>query len=95
MTAPGQKVKGYTRNEVGVLQGTLSQFFGPNNPIRASQIGMNLEGAAVMVYDMKSQDELRYEGPGTYFPPYALSPPIPPAPGVQDGGWADDFSWGC
>ena len=62
---PGQSIQGYLEREVSQAQFTLTKLFGPNNPIGANQIAFVTEVGATHVWDLPSNSELRFEGPGT------------------------------
>lgn len=88
----GNYVQGWRRHKVSQVSLSLLKSWGPENWFAADSVVLLLEGAANKVHDLPSQDELRYEGPATY----RKGPPdgAGRSPGLQDGGWATDFSWG-
>jgi hypothetical protein len=61
----GEYIRGWERHEVGQLQSTFTKLFGPANPLRADAIATVLEVGITKVFDLPSQDVLRYEGEGT------------------------------
>jgi hypothetical protein len=61
----GQYIRGWDRHEVGQLQSTFTKLFGPGNFLRADAIAAVLEAGITKVFDLPSQDVLRYEGEGT------------------------------
>lgn len=88
----GNYVQGWRRHKVSQVSLSLLKSWGPENWFAADSVVLLLEGAANKVHDLPYQDELRYEGPATY----RKGPPdgAGQSPGLQDGGWATDFSWG-
>ena len=88
----GNYVQGWRRHEVSQVAVSLIKSWGGDNWLAADDLVMLFEAAANKVHDLPAQDELRYEGPATY----RKGPPdlAGRSPGVQDGGWATDFSWG-
>lgn len=95
--APGETIQGYLEREVSQAQFTLTKLFGPNNPIGASQIAFVTEFGATHVWDLPSNSELRFEGPGTdtgggsgnQLTGGDLRNPI-----TTTDGFATPFSWG-
>ncbi len=62
---PGQFIQGWDRHEVSQLQSTFTKVFGPDNPLGADAIAAVMEVGMTKVWDLPSQDVLRYEGEGT------------------------------
>jgi hypothetical protein len=95
--APGEVIEGFSRREVSQAQFTLTKLFGPNNPIGADQIAFVTEFGATHVWDLPSNGELRFEGPGTdtgggignQLTGGDLRNPI-----TTTDGFATPFSWG-
>ncbi len=87
-----EQIEGYRRKDVLQGQLTATQVFGPR--LGADQWILVGEAGATYVRDMESEDELRYEGPGTYTSgnPFFTGAGVQPA--TTDDGFADDFSWG-
>lgn len=90
------KIDGFRRLDAGQIQFTLTKVLG--NFAGADQATFLLEPAYTYVFDMPSQDVLRFEGPGTY----TSGNPIHSAPGGAHAGkpyepssaFATDSSWG-
>jgi hypothetical protein len=59
----GQYIQGYRRHEVSQLQMTFTKAF--SSVLGAEQVALVGEIGATQVWDLPSQDELRYEGEGT------------------------------
>jgi hypothetical protein len=93
--APGQLIQGWHPHDSWQTQATLTKLFGPNNFLRASQIAFVTEVGLNYVSDMHTQDELRFNGPGTDTGGGAdvfsgdFNNPV-----TEPDGFADDFSWG-
>jgi len=62
---PGEFIPGFERREASQLQTTFTKLVGPNNWIGANQVAMVGEFGATHYWDLPSQSELRFEGPGT------------------------------
>lgn len=88
----GNYVQGWRRHQVSQASVSLLKSWGPENWFNADSVVLLLEAAANRVHDLPSQDVLRYEGPATY----RKGPPdlAGRSPGLQEDGWATDFSWG-
>ena len=63
-TPPGTIINGYKRQDVSQFQFTATKLFGPM--LGASQGALLFEGAYVHVHRMPSQNELRFDAPGTF-----------------------------
>jgi len=87
-----EEVQGYRRKDIVQPQMTVTKLFGPT--LGADQIVLIGEVGATWILDMEGNDELRYEGPGTFTgaDPFFTEAEIQPA--TQEGGFADDFSCG-
>lgn len=93
--APGQEVKGWARHELSQFQFTATKVIGPGNFIAADQISTVLEMGFTKVWDLPSQDVLRYQGDGTDTgggPDFLTGAFRNPA--VQTSGFPTQFSWG-
>ncbi|MGH8444628.1 MAG: DUF1302 domain-containing protein [Solimonas sp.] len=103
-SALGNKyIRGYRRFDVSQADVSVTRLAGPMPWIGSDQLLFVAEAGAVYVHDMPSQNELRFEGPGTYTPGDAavaalVSSSTLPAYGYavpqQNGGYATPFSWG-
>jgi len=87
-----EEIQGYREHDVFQAQATLSRVFGPN--FGADQIVVVGEAGFTWIPDLPGQDELRYEGAGTYTSGNSFFTTIGVQPETQDDGFADDFSWG-
>lgn len=92
---PGQFIQGYERQEMSQAQVTFTKLLGPNNWINANQVAMVAEFGATHFWNLPSQSELRFEGPGTdtgggpdSFTGAGRNPV------TTTSGFATDFSWG-
>lgn len=87
-----QYIRGYRRKDMVQPQVTLTKLLGPT--LGADQVVLLAELGATWILDMEDKDVLRYEGPGTFTSanPFFTETGIQPA--TQEGGFADDFSWG-
>ncbi len=63
--APGQYIRGYTRNKFSQLQFTATKVVGPDNPFRADQIILIGEVGFDKVWNLPIQSALRYNADGT------------------------------
>jgi len=61
----GEYNQGWDRHEVSQLQFTATKLFGPNDFFGTDQIVLLGEVGFTHVWDLPSQDVLRYNGPGT------------------------------
>jgi hypothetical protein len=93
-TPPGTTIVGYKRMDMSQFQFTLTRITPPL--LGASQGVVVFEGAMSYVHDMPEQDELRFEGPGTYVSGNALVGPAahPGKPIESSDHFADATSWG-
>jgi len=62
---PGEFIQGYERREVSQAQFTLTRLFGPGNFLNANQVAVVGELGVNHVWDLPSESELRFDGPGT------------------------------
>ncbi len=62
---PGEYIRGWERHEVSQLQFTATKLFGPNEFLGTDQIVLLGEVGFTNVWDLPTQDVLRYNGPGT------------------------------
>jgi hypothetical protein len=87
-----QTIQGYRREDVIQAQVTASQVFGPN--LGADDLLLLAEIGATWVPSLPPQDQLRFDGPGTFTSgnPYFTEVGVQPA--TQEGGFATPFSWG-
>jgi Protein of unknown function (DUF1302) len=92
---PGTEIRGWERHHVSQLQFTATKVFGPNNFFKADQIAVVGEVGGTQVWDLPSQDTLRYQGDGTDTGGGAdvLSGSLR-NPQTQIGGFPTSFSWG-
>lgn len=99
----GQYIRGFGRHDVSHADVSLTRLFGPSAALGYDQMLLLIEAGAVYVHDLPSQDELRYEGPGTYRPgdpavaalvSASTMPIFGRAVDPQTHGYATDFSWG-
>lgn len=90
---PGEFIQGWRRFDVSQIDISATRIIGPIDLIKSDQLVLLAEVGATKVHSMPSEDELRLEGPGTYLPG---DPAVAAALGVpaQDGGYADENSWG-
>lgn len=92
---PGEYIRGWERHEVSQLQATFTKLIGPNNWLGAEEVAVVAEVGGTKVWDLPSQDVLRYEGEGTdtsggpAIDSGALRNPI-----TWPGGFPTRFSWG-
>ena len=90
----GDTIHGYKRYKVGQAQMTATKIFSRNNPFKANSWVILTEVAMTQVYNLPEKSELRFEAAGTNLPAredIAVAGTVIPK---QDGGYADDFSWG-
>lgn len=92
--SPGEEIKGYRRNKVSQLQMTFTKLF--PDMIGAEQVAVVGEIGATEVWDLPTQDVLRYEGEGTDTGGgcQALPDGCLRNPQTQNGGFPTQFSWG-
>lgn len=94
---PQEYIRGWERHKVSQLQFTATKLFGPNNFFKTDSIAFITEVGFTNVWDLPSQDVMRYNGPGS---------DTGGGPSWQDGGnsrnpitepsagFATPFSWG-
>lgn len=87
-----EEIEGFRREDVLQAQMTASQVFGPN--LGADSLFMAGEIGATWVPGLPSQDELRFEGPGTFTSANPFFTAVGVQPATQVGGFATPFSWG-
>lgn len=92
-TLGNQYIRGWRRHKVSVVDVSVSRLFAPNTVLRYDDLLALLEFGYVRVHDLPSQDELRYEGPGTFLPGNAQIAALQGVP-VQHGGFATANSYG-
>ncbi|MEM1090893.1 MAG: DUF1302 domain-containing protein [Pseudomonadota bacterium] len=92
--APGQEIRGWEEHEFTQLQFSLSRVFG--STLGSDQAVFLAEFGVTQVWDLPSQDVLRYQGPGTdtgggadLLTGGALRNPV-----TQATGFPDKTSWG-
>ncbi|MCR9256032.1 MAG: DUF1302 domain-containing protein [Alphaproteobacteria bacterium] len=88
----GEEIQGYREHDVFQAQATLSRVFGPN--FGADQIVVVGEAGFTWVPDLPGEDELRYEGAGTFTSGNPFFTLAGLQPETQTDGFANDFSWG-
>lgn len=103
-SALGNKyLRGYRRHDVSQVDFSVTRLAGPMRWLGSDQLLFLAEAGAVYVHGMPSENELRYEGPGTYTPGDAavaalVSSATLPGYGYavpqQTDGYATAFSWG-
>jgi hypothetical protein len=91
----GEEIKGWEEHKSWQAQATTTKLFGPNNFLKADQIGFAMEVGFNYVSDLPDKDYLRFNGPGTdtgggadYLTGDFRNPE------TEVDGFADDFSWG-
>ncbi len=88
-----EEITGWRKKDVLQAQMTLTRLFGPR--FGADQFVALGEIGGTFVQDLESQDELRYEGPGTFtggnefFTTVGVQPET-----ASEDGFADETSWG-
>jgi hypothetical protein len=90
----GDIVQGYKRLQLGQVQLAATHSFGTHNWFKADQFVMLGEVGATKVFNMPAKEELRFEAPGTNLPARADIAVAGQAIPQQQGGYADEFSWG-
>lgn len=91
--SPGEEIRGYRRNKVSQLQMTFSKLF--PDMLGAEQVALATEIGATEVWDLPSQDVLRFEGEGTDTGGGCdASVGCLRNPQTQNGGFPTQFSWG-
>lgn len=90
--APGAYIRGYQRQDVSQLTIGGLRSLGSESLLWADSMVFGFEVAANTVHDMPSEDELRFDGPGTSLK--GGTDTLGASPGQQVGGYATDFSWG-
>jgi hypothetical protein len=90
----GATVRGYQHRELMQTQLAALKEFGRSNPFGAGSWSVVAEAAMTQVIDMPAKSKLRFEAPGTNLPArrdiVVAGTPV----AAQNGGWADQFSWG-
>ncbi len=94
-----QYIRGWRRHDVSQADLGLTYAIGPSRIFGWDQVLIIGEWGGVYVHDLPSQDELRYEGPGTYTPGDAavaalVSAQIGRLIPQETGGYATSVSWG-
>jgi hypothetical protein len=94
---PQEIIQGWERHKVSQLQFTTTKLFGPNDFFKSDSIAFIAEVGFTHVWDLPSQDVLRYNGPGTDTGGGASTEtggsgrnPVT----ESAAGFATDFSWG-
>ncbi len=96
---PGEQIQGYRRLDVSQWDLSTTKIFGPSKWLRNDQALLLVEAAGSHIHDLPDNDELLFEGPGSYLP---YNPIVSAAlglvdgngPQTQNGGYATAFSWG-
>ncbi|WP_376694950.1 DUF1302 domain-containing protein [Wenzhouxiangella sp. EGI_FJ10305] len=93
---PGEYIQGYERREVSQAQFTLTKLFGPGNFLNANQVAVVGEFGMTRIWDLPSESELRFEGPGTdtFGGPSRQTGGNSRSPVTTTSGYATDTSWG-
>lgn len=91
----GQELSGFREFDVVQAQVTATQIFDPIPSVGIDQWALVGEIGATSVIDFPSKGTLRFDGPNTPLPggvaeTDGFGNPVP----LQDGGFADEFSWG-
>ncbi len=98
--APSETIQGWRRHDVSQWDLSTTKILGPSNVLFYDQALLLFEVAGSHIHDLPDKSELLYEGPGTYLP---ANPVVAAAvrlfnddgsPRTQQGGFADEFSWG-
>ncbi len=91
-TGQRSEISGFRRHDVITAQATATKVFA--QVLGADQMALVGEIGVTQVRNMPSKDRLRYEGPGTNTSgnPFFTSARLQPS--TQNGGFADDLSWG-
>jgi hypothetical protein len=87
-----EEISGYRRKDIVQSQVTATQILGPW--LGADQLVLIGETGGTYVVDMESQDELRYEGAGTYTSANPFFTQVGIQPGTETNGFPTQFSWG-
>jgi hypothetical protein len=87
-----QEIQGYRRENVLQAQMTGSQTFGPT--FGADDLLLLAEIGATWVPSLPAQDELRFDGPGTFTSGNPFFTEVGVQPATQEGGFATPFSCG-
>jgi hypothetical protein len=87
-----EEIQGFKKKDVVQAQVTATQVFGPT--FGADQLSVVGEVGLTWVPDLEPEDELRYEGPGTYTSGNPFFTNIGVQPVTTTDGFADAFSWG-
>ena len=87
-----QYIQGYNEKDVVQYQMTATQSLGPK--LGADQLIVLGEVGATYIVDMEDEDELRYEGPGTYTSGNPIFTVAGVQPATETSGFPDDFSAG-
>lgn len=88
----GQAIAGYRREDVIQAQMTATQTLGPM--VGADQITLVGEIGATFIPGLPDQDELRFNGPGTFTSGNPLFTQAGIQPVTTTHGFGDDLSWG-
>ena len=89
----GREIVGFRRHDVTQVDIGLTKIFGPSRWLKSDQQLFLVELAGMQISDFPEEDELRYEGPGTYLPGDALTAAALGVP-QQIEGYPTDSSWG-
>ena len=87
-----EEISGYRRENVVQAQTTATHLTGPL--LGADQIVLIGEVGATWVPGLPDQDQLRFDGPGTFTSGNPLFTQLGVQPETQTDGFADEFSWG-
>ena len=87
-----QDISGYRRKKMVQPQLTLTELFGPM--LGADQLVLLGEIGATWFPDLDDKSVLRYDGPGTHTSANEFFTEAKIQPVTQEGGFADEFSWG-
>lgn len=90
--APGAYIRGYRRLDVSQVTFGGLRSLGSDSLLWADSMVFGFEVAANTVHDMPSENELRFDGPGTSAK--GGTDTLGASPRQQQGGYATDFSWG-
>ncbi len=92
-TLGNQYIRGWRRHQVSLWDLSTTKILPPNATLRYDELLILFEAGLVRVHDLESNDELRYEGPGTFLPGDAAAAAQQGVP-VQHGGFATATSYG-
>lgn len=90
--APGAYIRGYKREDVSQVTFGGLRSLGGESLMWADSMVLGFEVAANTVHDMPTEDELRFDGPGTSAKGGTDTLGVSPRQQVE--GYATDFSWG-